>query len=56
MAADDDRRSDGQSSSEAEAEAEAEAEVNQLLALDKNISAPFQHYAIHKLDLFQCNL
>ena len=41
---------DDQSSSE------AEAEVNQLLALDKNLSAPFQHYAIQKLDLFQCDL
>ena len=53
MTADDDRSSsgaDGQSSSE------AEAEVNQLLALDKNLSAPFQHYAIQKLDLFQCDL
>mmetsp|Transcript_15341 Transcript_15341/g.44391 ORF Transcript_15341/g.44391 Transcript_15341/m.44391 type:complete len:493 (-) Transcript_15341:156-1634(-) len=37
-------------------EAEAEAEVNQLLALDKNLSAPFQNHAIQKLDLFQCNL
>ena len=47
--------SDGHSS-EGDGQSSSEVEVNQLLALDKNLSAPFQHYAIQKLDLFQCNL
>lgn len=37
-------------------QAEGEAEMNQLLMLDKNLSVPFQHYAIQKLDFFGCDL